>query len=233
MLKTNATVRGFSCIALLALLGVGCGSEPDAKSPDGDGASTSGTSEASSAPSSEAGSSSSGSATTSSEPTKSSASAAASSGPSKSSSEVAKDPSALVLEMKFAMKGGGKVDAATSGELQKAALEHMKKSQKLASPDAKVEKPRRVMVTVMVDEPTSNAKGLTIKMGLVGVEPDGKCPLFDLEQNFTMSGAKSTNADDVLSLRKSAIDALLTKLEETAPTLKPTANCTGFKGPKG
>lgn len=233
MSKLNATIRQGSFIAALALLcSVGCGSEPEAKSPEGDGASSSAASEAPATTTGDAASSTSTSAAPSTDPGKGAASASPSSSP-KASSEVAKDPSALVLELKFAMKGGGKVDATTSAELQKAALDHMKKSQKLASPEAKVEKPRRVMVTVMVDEPTSNAKGLTIKMGLVGVEPDGKCPLFDLEQNFTMTGAKSTSSDDVLSLRKSAIDALLTKLEETAPTLKPTANCTGFKGPKG
>ncbi|NUP13408.1 MAG: hypothetical protein HOW73_45800 [Polyangiaceae bacterium] len=143
--------------------------------------------------------------------------------------EKPKDANALVLNLTYSMKGGGKVDAGTSDELQKAALERIATSAKLASPASKVDKPRSVNVTVMLDEPKNDKKGLTVKMGLVGVEPDGKCPLFDIDQNFTLSDAKSTDANDVLALRRSAIIALLDKLESEAGTLKPTANCTAFK----
>lgn len=149
--------------------------------------------------------------------------------PPPSLNEKQKEPNALVLSLSYMMKGGAKADAATSKELEKAALERIATSTKLASATSKVDQPRPVNVTVLIEEPTDGKKGLTVKMGLVGVEPAGKCPLFDIDQNFTMSDAKKTNADDVLSLRRSAIQALLDKLEQSASTLKPTANCTAFR----
>lgn len=145
-------------------------------------------------------------------------------------SETAKEPNALVLNLTFSSKGGGKVDDKTAAELTKAANERMSTSAKLASPSSKVDKPRAVNVTVMIEKPTDDkTKGLTIKMGLVGVEPNGKCPLFDLNQNFSMTNTTTKNDADVLALQRSAIQALLGKLEETASTLKPQANCSSFK----
>ena len=141
----------------------------------------------------------------------------------------AKDADALVMEVVFIEKGGKKVDEATLGELMKSFEARVGTSLKLATPASKgVTAPRRVTATFMVEAPITDAKGLTIKMGLNGVEPAGKCPLFDLDQKLTMSGGKNTPAD-VLELRKAAVVALLEKLEPTAPTLKPAANCTAFK----
>ncbi len=140
-----------------------------------------------------------------------------------------KDADALVIEPAFALKGGGKVDAATEQALLKAFADRVAKSSKLASKGEKgVSKPRRVTATFMIEKPVNDKKGLTIRMSMNGVEPDGKCPLFDLDQNLTMSGGKSTE-EDVLELRKAAVASLLEKLEPTAPTLKPAANCTAFK----
>lgn len=145
------------------------------------------------------------------------------------SSEGAKDANALVIEVIFIEKGGKKVDEATLAELMKSFEGRVATSPKLATPSSKgVTAPRRVTATFMVEAPITDAKGLTVKMGLNGVEPAGKCPLFDLDQKLTMSGGKNTPAD-VLELRKAAVVALLEKLEPTAPTLKPAANCTAFK----
>lgn len=156
------------------------------------------------------------------------ASAAATGGPAKPA-EGAKDANALVMEVIFIEKGGKKLDEATLGELMKALEGRIATSPKLATAASKgVTAPRKVTATFMVEAPITDAKGLTIKMGLNGVEPAGKCPLFDLDQKLTMSGGKNTPAD-VLELRKAAVVALLEKLEPTAPTLKPAANCTAFK----
>jgi hypothetical protein len=145
------------------------------------------------------------------------------------SNETAKDANALVLEVVFIEKGGKKVDDATLAELMKSLEGRVATSAKLATPSSKgVTAPRKVTATFMVEAPITDAKGLTIKMGLNGVEPAGKCPLFDLDQKLTMSGGKNTPAD-ILELRKAAVVALLEKLEPTAPTLKPAANCTAFK----
>ena len=144
-------------------------------------------------------------------------------------SEGAKDANALVMEVVFIEKGGKKVDDATLAELMKSLETRIATSPKLATPASKgVTAPRRVTATFTVEAPITDAKGLTIKMGLNGVEPAGKCPLFDLDQKLTMSGGKNTPAE-VLELRKAAVVALLEKLEPTAPTLKPAANCTAFK----
>jgi hypothetical protein len=143
--------------------------------------------------------------------------------------ETAKDANALVMEVVFIEKGGKKVDDATLAELMKSLEGRIATSAKLATPASKgVTAPRKVTATFMVEAPITDAKGLTIKMGLNGVEPAGKCPLFDLDQKLTMSGGKNTPAD-ILELRKAAVVALLEKLEPTAPTLKPAANCTAFK----
>ena len=159
-----------------------------------------------------------------------SAAAAATGAPAKpATSEGAKDANALVMEVVFMEKGGKKLDDATLAELMKALEGRIATSPKLATPASKgVTAPRKVTATFMVEAPITDSKGLTIKMGLNGVEPAGKCPLFDLDQKLTMSGGKNTPAD-VLELRKAAVVALLEKLEPTAPTLKPAANCTAFK----
>lgn len=157
------------------------------------------------------------------------ASAAPTSSPKPSGNETAKDANALVMEVVFIEKGGKKVDEATLAELMKSLEGRIATSTKLATPASKgVTAPRKVTATFMVEAPITDAKGLTVKMGLNGVEPAGKCPLFDLDQKLTMSGGKNTPAD-VLELRKAAVVALLEKLEPTAPTLKPAANCTAFK----
>lgn len=161
-----------------------------------------------------------------------SATASASAAPAVSAKPgVKKDDNALVVELLFTMKGGGSVDDATRAELVKAAEARIAKSPSIASKGTTVDKPRAVIMTVSLDKPVTDAKGLTVHMGITGVEQNGKCPLFDLAQKFSMSGGKN-DAADVLELRKNAIAALIEKLEASAPTLKPDANCTSFKGPK-
>lgn len=142
-----------------------------------------------------------------------------------------KEPGALVLTFTFAMKTGGKVDAKTTAELVAAAEEKIATSAKLASAGAKVDKGRPLAVNVLLTEPKNDAKGLTVRMGFVGLEPDGQCPVFDLDQSFTLSDTKTAKPEDVSALRRSAIQALLGKLEAESGNLKPKANCTPFKKP--
>lgn len=79
---------------------------------------------------------------------------------------------------------------ATRAELVKAAEARIAKSTSIASKGTTVDKPRAVMTTVSLDKPVTDAKGLTVHMGITGVEQNGKCPLFDLAQKFSMSGGK-------------------------------------------
>lgn len=153
------------------------------------------------------------------------------SAPSKSPAGPSKEPGALVLTFTFAMKTGGKVDAKTTAELVAAAEEKIATSAKLASAGAKVDKGRPLAVNVLLTEPKNDAKGLTVRMGFVGLEPDGQCPVFDLDQSFTLSDTKTAKPEDVSALRRSAIQALLGKLEAESGNLKPKANCTPFKKP--
>lgn len=158
-------------------------------------------------------------------------SAQASSAPAKAPAGPAKEPGALVLTLAFSMKAGGKVDPTTTAELIQAAEERIATSSKLATSAGKIDKPRALGVTVLLTEPKNDAKGLTVRMGFVGVEPDGKCPVFDIDQSFTLSDTKTAKPEDVLALRRSAIQALLGKLESESGNLKPKANCTAFKKP--
>lgn len=132
----------------------------------------------------------------------------------------------MLVEITYVMKGGARADANTSSELLKAAHEQIRSSSVLALPESKVAKPRKVSVTVLLEEPKTDAKGVTVHMGLVGVEAAGKCPVFDLKKNFTMVDAKKASDAEVLDLRKQGMIALLKGLEESAPTMKPAANCT-------
>ena len=141
---------------------------------------------------------------------------------------VAKEPNALVLEPTFVMRGGGKVAPDTVAELQKAFTAGVNASPKLALAGSGAPAARSVVATFLLDTPTTDAKGLTVKMSFTGIESVGKCPVFDLNQNLTMSGGKNTPAD-VLELQKAAVASLLKKLEPTAATLKPKANCTATK----
>lgn len=217
-------------IVLLALISIGStacgGGGSDAKAASGDDPASAATADSASDKAADA------SAAGDKPAADADATGAASAGPDVAPGATAKDEAALVLELNYMMKGGGPVDPATTAALKKAAAERLAKSTKMAGPESKVNNPRRVMVTVLVEAPTDSKKGLNVKMGLVGVEAAGRCPLFDLDQNFTMSGAKTDSAADVLQLRSAAISALLDKLEVTAPTLKPTANCSTYKDKK-
>ncbi len=140
-----------------------------------------------------------------------------------------KDANALIIEPVFTAKGGGKVPPETAAELLKAFNVRLAASSKMAGVGAAgVSAARHVVATFLIEAPVTDEKGLTVKMGFTGVESLGKCPIFDLDQRLTMSGGKNTAAD-VLELQKAAVAALLEKLEQTASTLKPKANCTASK----
>ncbi|MFO0549008.1 MAG: hypothetical protein U0271_11515 [Polyangiaceae bacterium] len=141
--------------------------------------------------------------------------------------EGAKDSGALVLELSVVMRGGGKVEG--EKEILDAAAEQIRASKKLALSTKNIDKPRRVEVTLTVEPAVEDKNGLTVKLRLTGVEPDGKCPVFDLDQKFSMSGKKTTSAPDVLALRQAGVKSLLVKLEDSASNVKPAANCTSFK----
>lgn len=144
----------------------------------------------------------------------------------------AKDANALIIEPVFTAKGGGKVPADTVAELTKSFHTRLAASSKMAHVGAAgVSTARHVVATFLLEAPVTDDKGLTVKMGFTGVESLGKCPVFDLDQRLTMSGGKNTPAD-VLELQKAAVTALLEKLEQSASTLKPKANCTASKPAK-
>lgn len=112
--------------------------------------------------------------------------------------------------------------------LRAAFDERIATSSKMAPSGATVAKPRNVVVTFLVEAPKGDEKALTVRMGLTGVESLGKCPVFDVDQKFTINGAKDL-AKEGLELQKMAIAALLEKLEQSSGTLKPKANCTATR----
>jgi hypothetical protein len=84
------------------------------------------------------------------------------------------------------------------------------------------------LATSLVEAPKGDEKALSVRMGLTGVESVGKCPIFDVDQKFTINGAKDL-AKEGLELQKMAVAALLEKLEQASGTLKPKANCTATR----
>lgn len=167
--------------------------------------------------------------TTTTQPTATAAATAEPTATAKAPVGPAKDANALVVEPVFTAKGGGKVAPATVEKLRAAFDTRVASSSKLAVASSPgVSQARHVVATFLVEAPVKDAKGLTVKMGFTGVEAVGKCPIFDLDQRLTMSGDKHTD-DDLLQLQVAAVVALLDKLEQTAPTLKPKANCTATK----
>lgn len=167
--------------------------------------------------------------TTSSQPTAAAVATAEPTATAKAPAGPPKDANALVVEPVFTAKGGGKVAPATVEKLRAAFEARVASSSKLAVASSPgVSQARHVVATFLVEAPLKDAKGLTVKMGFTGVEAVGKCPIFDLDQRLTMSGDKHSD-DDLLQLQVAAVVALLDKLEQTAPTLKPKANCTATK----
>jgi hypothetical protein len=142
--------------------------------------------------------------------------------------ETKKDADAIVLEITVAPKGKAKLDDAAKNGLIAAANERIRGSSKLASPESKgIATPRKVLANLLVEEPgLDKKKGLTVRLELTGVSKDGQCPLFSLGSNVAMSDGKPDNAGDVEALRKGALMSLFDQLEATAPTVKPTNNCT-------
>jgi hypothetical protein len=142
--------------------------------------------------------------------------------------ETKKDADAIVLEITVAPKGKAKLDDAAKSGLIAAANERIRASSKLASPESKgITTPRKVLANLLVEEPgLDKKKGLTVRLELTGVSKDGQCPLFSLGSNVAMSDGKPDNAGDVEALRKGALMSLFDQLEATAPTVKPTNNCT-------
>ncbi len=145
--------------------------------------------------------------------------------------ETKKDADALVLEITIAPKGKAKLDDAAKSGLIAAANERIRGSSKLALPTSPgVTAPRKVIANLLVEEPTvDKKKGLTVRLELTGVSKDGQCPLFSLGNNVSMSDGKPDVAADVAELRKGALLSLIDQLETTAPTVKPTNNCTANK----
>jgi hypothetical protein len=139
-----------------------------------------------------------------------------------------KDDNALVIEPVFTMRGGGAVSAELAKALRAAFDERLATSSKMAPPGATVTKPRNVVVTFLVEVPKGDEKALAVRMGLTGVESVGKCPIFDVDQKFTINGAKDL-AKEGLELQKMAVAALLEGLEQASGNLKPKANCTATR----
>jgi hypothetical protein len=144
------------------------------------------------------------------------------------SASTKKDESALVIEPVFTMRGGGAVSPELAKALRSAFDDRLATSSKMAPAGAVVAKPRNVVVTFLVEAPKGDEKALSVRMGLTGVESVGKCPIFDVDQKFTINGAKDL-AKEGLELQKMAVAALLEKLEQASGTLKPKANCTATR----
>jgi hypothetical protein len=140
--------------------------------------------------------------------------------------EATKEANALVIEL--TITGKGDLDDKGKRALESEAMTRIRKSAKLALPSSKgVTAPRNVLATLTVEAATDDKKkGLTVKLGMTGVVKDGRCPLFDLDQKMSMSDGKKDKPDDVAELRRAALGALFDELEQKAPTMKPSANCT-------
>lgn len=226
MRKADRAVGVAACILFLGACSPGTTTTPDGAGA-GDAQDTSSAAPTETAPAASASETSSSSSSSAAPAASSAPATTASAKPTSGAPEATKDSNALVLvEITYVMKGGAKPDANTSSELLKTANEQIRSSSVLAQPESKVAKPRKVSITVLLEEPKLDAKGVTIHMGLVGVESAGKCPVFDLKKNFTMVDAKKASDAEVLDLRKQGMVALLKDLEKSAPTMKPAANCT-------
>jgi hypothetical protein len=209
---------------LLALTSVGCG----ASKPAGDGAAT----DAAATAAAEMPADGAAPADTAAAGAEAAATGAASAAPTAHEpagpAETKKDADALVLEITIAPKGKAKLDDAAKNGLMAAANERIHGSSKLALPSSRgVTAPRKVLANLLAEDPTiEKGKGLTVRLEITGVSKDGQCPLFSLRSNASMTDAKVDDAAAVAELRKSVLFSLMDQLEATAPTVKPTNNCT-------
>ena len=213
---------------LLALTSTGCG----ASKPAGDGAATdAATTAAADMPADGAGPADTTTAGAEVAST-AAASSAASSAPTAQGpagpAETKKDADALVLEITIAPKGKAKLDDAAKNGLMAAATERLRSSSRLALPASQgIAAPRKVLANLLAEDPTiDKGKGLTVRLEITGVSKDGQCPLFSLRANASMTDAKLDDAAAIAELRKSVLSSLMDQLEATAPTVKPTNNCT-------
>ncbi len=67
-----------------------------------------------------------------------------------------------------------------------------------------------------------------MKVQINGITKDGHCPLFDLKQRAEMDRT-SEESGDIEAVRDAAVQMVLKQLEQTAPTLKPNAQCVPDK----